>query len=62
MIIEFIVRKKTGKSILKQEKVEKVLDKIVPIFKKIFGKLKEFILKIIKMIKNKLGKNKDSNM
>lgn len=62
LIIEFIFRKKTGKSILKQEKVEKVLDKIVPVFKKIFGKVKEFILKIIKMIKNKLGKKKDNNM
>ena len=53
LLIEFILRHKTGKGILKQEKVMKVLNKFKPIWKRI-KPLYDKVRKIIKKITNKI--------
>ena len=63
LILEFIVRNVTGKSMLKHEKVKKILIVIKKIFqkmlnmlKKLFSNVKVLFKKIFKIIKNKINK------
>lgn len=54
LLIEFILRHKTGKGILKQEKVIKILDKLKPLWNKIkplIDKIKPLCKKVTKFIK-----------
>lgn len=54
LIIEFIVRHVTGKSILEHDKIKPIVNKVKNVFKKIFEKVKKLFLKL----KDKLKKNK----